>query len=309
MKNKLLSLLGIISSLLCVVVFAFADVNNEQNDASVEMNIIEGITKRFKEISDIQKVSMMDRKQLLHESDNAFSLVQSKKKHLTKHEAKDILTCLNWISSSDFGDRKAQDRISQQMALYCLHKTDELDFDLEFGFVRELRLGPSKNLDAKGEITVGKDWQALRVQIIKYRLHVWQSINKNIDLTWDPKDTPVLNVAPPVGESGMSPDAIADPKLRAEYKDAIEANRKKAERYSQQSDARKFQRIYLPRLQHAIADAYSMPPVTEEDIDKLKENLQTYVSDKKVCNELLDIAQSAANKINKETKPSKSEQK
>jgi len=107
----------------------------------------------------------------------------------------------------------------------------------------------------------------------------------------------VLNVAPPVGVpgvAGVSPDLIADPKQRAAYAAAINANREKNERNNQQSGARKLQKLYAIQLGCAIADAYRMAPVTKEDLERLEKSLRTYVTDEKLRNELFDAAKTAS---------------
>src|SRR5690606_31878922 len=128
----------------------------------------------------------------------------------------------------------------------------------------------SRNLSMEGSKTVGKDWQTLRSQLIEHRLRLWKRITETIDPNWNPKDRPVSKVILEDGEAGMSPDSIIDPPLRAEYRRAVNTNEEKRVRYNEQLNARALQKRYTPRLKEAIADAYKMPPATNEDLNTLK---------------------------------------
>ena len=84
----------------------------------------------------------------------------------------------------------------------------------------------------------GEDFAQRRKKDVQIRLHAWKRLIDAIDPNWDPNDKPVRNVVPPTETglpSGVTPEAIKDSKLRAEYIQAIDKNRKKAEKYLKQS--------------------------------------------------------------------------
>jgi hypothetical protein len=113
----------------------------------------------------------------------------------------------------------------------------------------------------------------------KMRLHAWKRLLDAIDPTWDANDFPVINVTPPSASgapSGVAPHAIKDPRLRAEYEEAIERNRQKAQRYSEQNRLHKWLKRFPKTAEEYIIRAYSKPPF---DVGELKEFLQTYITD------------------------------
>lgn len=63
-------------------------------------------------------------------------------------------------------------------------------------------------------------------------------ILKQIDLNFDPREVPELNSTPPEAtglRSGISPNAITDPKLRAEHQEALKKNTKASDYYRKQT--------------------------------------------------------------------------
>jgi len=78
----------------------------------------------------------------------------------------------------------------------------------------------------------GEKWAQIRKKDVEVRLHAWKRLVNAIDPTWDANDVPLVNVMPPLAAGppggvapGVAPEAIKDPKLRAQYEAAIEKNR------------------------------------------------------------------------------------
>ncbi|MHC4707514.1 MAG: hypothetical protein ACYS8I_10570, partial [Planctomycetota bacterium] len=123
----------------------------------------------------------------------------------------------------------------------------------------------------------GEKWAQIRKRDVQVRLHAWKRLVNAIDPNWDANDLPFVNIMPPLATnlpSGVAPEAIKDPKLRAQYEAAIEKNRLKAERYNEQSGLRKWLRRFPPRAERYIVRAYSKPPYNPEE---LKQYLETYI--------------------------------
>jgi hypothetical protein len=127
-------------------------------------------------------------------------------------------------------------------------------------------------------------WAQERSEKAKFWLHAWQRFENEFDSTYDEKDRrnwPLLRVTPPVETglpSGVAPEAIADPKLRAEYKQAIRENDAKAQRVAQQNPLHMRKNSFLQSAEKALVGMYSQPP---SDIEGLKNLLETYIKDQK----------------------------
>ena len=134
----------------------------------------------------------------------------------------------------------------------------------------------------------GKEWQRLRREDATVRLHAYKRLVDGIDSAWDAKDLPEMNVAPPIGsalEAGGSPEAIKDPKLRAEYEAAIARNKKKAERHSKQYKYRQTLESLRPNMEKDLIKAYSKAPL---DMGELQGLLATYVADPDTRKRIVD---------------------
>ena len=91
-------------------------------------------------------------------------------------------------------------------------------------------------------------------------IHVVARVQKDKDDSWGQKDWPHLNVSPPAAtrlKAGVSPAAIADPALRAEYEAALDENRQKGIRAREQRQIRNLERSFLPWAQERLADLYA----------------------------------------------------
>lgn len=90
-----------------------------------------------------------------------------------------------------------------------------------------------------------------------------QKIDAAADKSFDPRDVPMANMAPPQGkdgrlyDSGISPDSIKDPEVRAEYQRMLSANSDKAARYRQQWGVFSARRDWLRVLEEFRRDQYS----------------------------------------------------
>jgi len=275
-----------------VMTFADGQIANDKS-----RDVLKQVVARLVAIQDIADVSMAEREQILKNVTASLPLPPVAHDASQEEYMENILVCVKWLTSSDFSNRDAQDAVCQRLVLHCLSLAGQRDLDREARLVNHIRLGASKNIDANGRRVVGEEWQALRNQILQYRLRLWQRIENVIDPNWDPNDLPAMNISPPGQHgysSGVAPESIKEPDIRRQYEAALEANRQKGERYRTQRSARKLRDRYSRSLKKAIADAFKMQPVSQQDLDKLKEQLSAYVSDEKLRGELLEVAQTAA---------------
>lgn len=297
--------LGIMTALFCELVWAH-DIDKQKADLE-GTHVISTTADRLKNIGDMGEVPMADRTKLLNDIDTAFPLACAERDAHLQRYVSTIIECVDALTSADFGDRATQDAVCQKMVLDCLTFADKLDISFEFRLVSQLRLGPSRNINDYGKPVLAREWATLRNRILEYRLHLWRRNADLIDPTWDSKDAAVISAAPFDGESGMAPEQIVDPEERFQYEASIKANRLKADRNSQQRAAREGRNDYLPRLQEAIQDLYTMGPVSQDDLDTLAAYLRIYVSDEKLRAELFQVAEAASQKTKSDNEPKAAE--
>ncbi len=191
------------------------------------------------------------------------------------------------LESREFKEMNKARGLSQFLAMKALEKSDEIPLELMCQLVQTVQ----PYYDAEGKKLGGQDFAQLRRKQMRLWLHAWRRIEKTIDKNWDPEDRPFLNVPPPPGApglSGMSPDGIKDPQLRAQYVAAIEANRKKAERYSEQRIARRLKEHWVKGAQRHIIFVYMEPPDAKHE---LKQLLSEYGIDAETSTMLLDAVE------------------
>lgn len=141
----------------------------------------------------------------------------------------------------------------------------------------------------------------LRSSKTKLWLHAWHRLQGEIIVDFDFTDFPLLNVSPPTDANmpaGIAPEAIQDPKLRAEYEAAIEKNKQKAVTYNKQYHLRKLHKKFAQQLENYLIAAYSIPPY---NIDELKQDLNLYVQDEALRNKILtEVTEAIQRNVQKE---------
>jgi hypothetical protein len=115
---------------------------------------------------------------------------------------------------------------------------------------------------------------AARKQALSRRLRFFAALDRNIDPMWDPKDKPVMGVSPPLSHgvvysSGeVDPATIPDPEVRAQYVQALKANKDDYQRYSVQSQLRRIDERAM-RFMELLAERFVASPVDRQEFEKL----------------------------------------
>lgn len=121
----------------------------------------------------------------------------------------------------------------------------------------------------------------------KLLLRTWKEIRSAIDPKFDFNDLPMINMAPPGGnyDSGIAPEDIKEPDVRAAYEKALADNEKKADARSVQGELRNMDATFLRTGKAYLVAAYSRLPL---NTDELKQYLDEYISDKDLKKSILD---------------------
>ncbi len=173
--------------------------------------------------------------------------------------------------------------LARKYALWGLSAPDGISLKTEeqlVGYVMTDMASPSA--------PTGPEWTKQRSEDVKAWLHAWQRLSDAIDPTWDPKDLPQANVAPPAATglpAGVGPEAINDPALRREYEAAIADNDRKAERRKTQYQLRQRLKRFSPWAEKYVVEAYSKSPFDLKELDQL---LRTYLKDDNMRARILD---------------------
>ena len=124
-----------------------------------------------------------------------------------------------------------------------------------------------------------EEWLAQRPVKLEHWLRIWSRIEAGVDPDWDPEDVPLPSASPPEETglpAGISPDAIEDAKLRAEYEAAIEANREKGRTFSEQLHLRRDRDRLRRYIEWFLREAYGRPPQNGDEAVAL---LNAYIKD------------------------------
>lgn len=212
-----------------------------------------------------------------------------------EHYALLMLELCKPLSSGRFNEER-QYTLARKYALLGLAKPNQIPLETELeltGHVMTDMVTPRAPKD--------QEWAQQRRKDVQIRLHAWKRLIDAIDPKWDPKDLPLINVPLPPGvggEAGGDPRYIEDPRIRAEYEEAIEKNKQKAERYIEQRRLRKWLKRFPPRAEIYIVRAYSKPPF---NLQEQKQYLDNYLADEKTKARILDTVKKNMAKQAKDT--------
>lgn len=182
--------------------------------------------------------------------------------------------------------------------LYNLPKGKKVRFQLELSLLWDINnniFNPYKHINS---LAKEKDWPEKRLEAARYYFRVWERLEKDIDPNWDPNDRTksVEYPKPPAGYtgpgmSGMSPDFIEDPKLRAEYEVSLKKYWEIVGYNTEQASLRRLQTSFdMKALQNKILKFYSGPTFDSKnlEVDALKQDLEKCIKDEKIRATILD---------------------
>jgi len=178
----------------------------------------------------------------------------------------ELLGCL---STSRMSEQNADAPLrGQDYAVIGLRKADSFSVETEWSLLRWLRY-PLKASDLENPSVLPETGT-------RFWLHLVHRIEKAKEPDFNPDDAGVLNVVPPngSGDSGVDPAAIKDPKLRAEYEQAIARNNAKIRYYNEQSGLRRDEPYILRDATKYIVLTYSLAPDKVADLQKLLNDYQ-----------------------------------
>jgi len=183
------------------------------------------------------------------------------------------------LSSYDIGDISKRASLLSRYAISVLLSGD-LPLRDNVQFVSFLMFDPLVIDDAT--------WKSLRQQKAELWLAARGRVESSVDATFDFADLPQLNVPTPRGSgvpNGISPSAIKDPKLRAEYERSIAENSAKARKYNDQYWLKQNAPDFYKNVERYLVNAYTRPPADPAQLERL---LAQYVNDNGVRARILE---------------------
>jgi len=197
------------------------------------------------------------------------------------------------FASCDFNNNR-QYELARQYALLALAKSqgpdkaDRIPIEVEFLLLMSVREGALSSDKYLQSLAQKDDWANERSKESKFYLQAWARLESSIDPNWDPNNSPGAFPLPPAGVgrygSGMSPEDIEDPNLRAEYKAALNEYWQKIALYQGQRSLRQVKKENLPALQKRLLMLYSGPAFDSKNLetDALQQDLKKHIADKKL---------------------------
>ncbi|HEY7393090.1 MAG TPA: hypothetical protein VH640_31510 [Bryobacteraceae bacterium] len=117
-----------------------------------------------------------------------------------------------------------------------------------------------------------------RIEARQQALTMWftilAAIDKELDPNFNPDDAPPESVRPrssgaAVYPSGIDPNSIPDPEVRAEYEAALEENERKVERYRLQIRLRRIDPRATSDVERSLIRHYTTSAVDQDELDGL----------------------------------------
>lgn len=189
---------------------------------------------------------------------------------------RELCAKLNTLNQADAAGQ-ARIKVIAQRALEKRTISSDTDFPIQAHFdlleftqpLREVRLKRMREAEQYD----------VRQREFEAWLEVLQRIEDARDPLWDPNLRPFRNLSPPPETglpSGIAPEAIEDPYLRAQYETELHANRELGRRNEEQREIEKLRKAVLYRIAQFVEFAYCP---TEEDRAELNALLDECLTD------------------------------
>jgi hypothetical protein len=112
---------------------AKSEKKNSETDA--RNGTLQEVAARFEAIEDIAKLTMTQRSKLLQSLSDQWAATKSERLTQINQLVNDVLRCVRWINSADFGNDELQASLGQRMILWCLERADSLPVETEYALV------------------------------------------------------------------------------------------------------------------------------------------------------------------------------
>ncbi len=185
--------------------------------------------------------------------------------------------------------------VARQYALSALSEPNEITLVTELELIGYVMTPTITSLAPKG-----KEFEERRKIDADVRFHAWKRLLDTIDPNWDPNEV----ILSPTGvsadfglPSGIAPESVKDPKVRAEYATALEKNRQQIENHVKQHQLRYWLKDYPKRNELYIVHAYSTPPYNNEELQKY---LNRFIKDKETRDRIITTVKTNIEKAEKE---------
>lgn len=270
-------LIGVLSSLAIAFGASRPASEMQEQEFRQEWDRIESVRRSFRPgpVNDLKEYERYAEK------------IQAKWRHRdSEHYARLMLELCHPVTSGNFKEERRYE-LARQYALSALEVRDDLPLRLEL----ELALRVFTDMYSRHHAPRGDDLAQRRSKDVEVRLHAWQRLLDAIDPEWDPDEELMFDsgVMPPPGvtsfDSGMDPARIKDPALRAQYEQALKANREKNAKWGEQYRLRGWLKRFPKDAERYIIDAYSRPPF---NLKELEQYLAKYIADEKTRARIID---------------------
>jgi hypothetical protein len=196
--------------------------------------------------------------------------------------AKLLLAVCQATMSADYADDR-QYLIGRKYVRLALKKADEIPVELEVELVLNLQ-GDVERLNAKAGSE--GEWSQTRGEKASLLLHAWHRLDGEIDRNFDLNTRPLLNVPAPEGlPSGVAPEAVKNPQLRAEYAEARAANARKGQTYTRQFQLRQLEELFSKQAEKYLVEMYSLSPF---NLDELRQRLDASIKSPDTRQRIID---------------------
>ncbi len=151
-----------------------------------------------------------------------------------------------------------------------LTKPGSIPLDKEWKLVFCLR----QHFEHEKGMVKGAEWSKQRTEKARFWLRAWQKLEQEIKRDFNFEDRPPAEVPPPPGlriREGtplLPPQAIPDPKLRKQYAQAIEENKKKRAEYARQVELHDLDKRYVKKAEHYLVAMYAIPPFNRAELEQ-----------------------------------------
>lgn len=187
---------------------------------------------------------------------------------------------------SGFAKPSQESILAEKYALLALKRKDDLPALTEADLVSDLL--PQEDRFLSEKTLKDKDWASYRIARASISLHALGRIAKATDRNFDFSKLPI-DARPPLGANGigtgMSPELITDPKVRADYEARIKASEVINAKYQEQYQLKLMTGTLVPQEERYIVDLYSIQPYNGQELKRL---LDTYLSDPGMKQRIMD---------------------